>query len=258
MNRKARTLIIDDEPLARSRLRNLLKNAEAIELLDEARNGREAVQMIARYEPDLIFLDIQMPDMDGFDVINELKGTVMPFVIFITAYDQYALKAFDVHAVDYVLKPIDDDRFYASLDHALEQIDRNESAAAQDQILQVLSKFQPAEKQLKGLKVKVDGVEKFIQLKDIDYLESSGNYVLLHLAHGRLMHRATMQQLEDELPKLQFLRIHRSYLVNRFAIRKASYQSNNEYLLTMKNGTQLRSGRNYRGAIEDYLKERSL
>lgn len=254
MTAPIRTLIVDDEPPARSRLRSLLKDVAQIRLVGEAGNGREAVEAIQKYEPDLVLLDIQMPDMDGFAVIKSLKTTELPFIIFITAYDQYALKAFDVHAVDYVLKPIDDDRFFKALDHAIEQIQHSHTRKVQEQMLALLEQMRPGKDSTKNIiTIHDQGTDFHIPVEEIDYVESSGNYVLIHRGTDRWLHRATMQQMESDLDPRQFIRIHRSYLVNKFAIRKVVYQTNSAYNLHLKTGERLTSGRHYKEQVEQYL-----
>lgn len=254
MNALIRTLIVDDEPPARSRLRALVKDVAQIRLIGEAGNGKDAVEAIRQYEPDLVLLDIQMPDMDGFAVIDALAGERLPFIIFITAYDQYALKAFDVHAVDYVLKPIDDDRFFKAVNHAIEQIRHSHNRKVQEQMLALLESMRaPDEGPITVLIIQDQGTEFHIPIEEIDYIESSGNYVLVHRGKDRWMHRATMVQMQDNLDTRQFMRIHRSFLVNRYAIRKVNYRSNNVYSVQLKSGAKLTSGRHYKEALEQYL-----
>ncbi len=257
--KKVRTLIVDDEPLARSRIRNLLNRSEAVEIVGEAKNGQEAMKMLTDYRPDLMFLDIQMPDLDGFELLENTSIDSLPFIIFVTAYDQYALKAFDVHAVDYLLKPFDDERFFRSLDHARQQISLKEDALLHHKMVSLIQSHQ----QGKGgstshLEIREQGVSHHISIEDIHFVEAHGNYLKIYTARGKYLLRQTMQSLEDEIDQAYFLRIHRSYLVNCHYVNRIRYQGNNQYLFRMRNGEELVSSRGHKEDIEDFLQDESL
>lgn len=256
--KKIRTLIIDDEPLARRRIIKLLEQYSDIEILAECKNGREAMRSIQDYHPDLIFLDIQMPDFSGFDVLNKLGKEKMPFIIFVTAFDQYALKAFDVQAVDYLLKPYDNDRFEQALEHARQQIKLKQQAFLHQKVMHLIDSYrQPSEYRL-SLEIKDKGVTHHVSIYDVYYLEAHGNYVKVHTAGRLYLLRQTLQALETELDHSLFLRIHRSLLVNTNYIARIHYQGNNQYLVRLKNHTELLSSRGCRDHIAEYLVDQEI
>ncbi len=247
-----RTIIVDDEPLARSRIAKLLNQLAEIVVVGEARNGQEAVALIDHKKPDLVLLDIQMPDMDGFGVI---QNTVFkPFVIFVTAYDQYALKAFDIHAVDYLLKPYDNARFFEALQLAQQQITLKQSASFNDKMMALIKEYQlQTQAYTQTLVLKEKGRNVMIEPEEIYYVESYGNYVKLHLNQRFYLQRTTMQAIEQQLNPRFFIRIHRSYLVHTLYIRQVAYEGNAEYTFTLKNGIKLLSGRKYKTQALAYL-----
>ena len=247
-----RTIIVDDEPLARSRISKLLMQVEEVVLVGEARNGHEAVALIDQKKPDLVLLDIQMPDMDGFEVMK--VANFKPFVIFITAYDQYALKAFDIHAVDYLLKPYDNERFFEALQFAQQQLNFKQSANFNDKMMNLIKEYQlQTQAYSHTLVLKEKGRDIMIEPEEIYYAESYGNYVKLHLDNRFYLYRSTMQAIEQNLNPRFFLRIHRSYLVHTLYIRQVTYEGNAEYTFLLKNGAKLLSGRKYKPQVMDYL-----
>lgn len=252
--RKIKTLVVDDEPLARARICKLLEGYDFISLLGECRNGREALRQIVDYRPDLVFLDIQMPDFNGFELLAKMDKDKLPFIIFVTAYDQYALRAFDVHAVDYLLKPYDNDRFEQALEHACRQIQIKDEAGLHQRMLGVLQEFE--QRQLPGnlrLEVKDRNRTIFINLLDIQWVEAQGNYLRLYLADSNYLIRQTLQAFEEQVQGLPFLRIHRSVLVNTNYLAGHRYDGNGQYNLTLRNGKQLQSSRGFRDAIEHFF-----
>ena len=250
-----RTLVVDDEYLARQRVLKLLEAHEDVTVVGEARNASEALQLIERLEPDLVFLDIQMPDFTGFEVVKRLKKP--PYIIFATAYDQYALKAFDVHALDYLLKPYDEERFGQALDQARVQVRLRRSEGFQAKLEGLLAEYNAKPGQWRGqFEIKERGRLFTIPTHSLVYLEAEGNYVALHTESEKHLYRITMSALEQELNPEEFLRIHRSTFVNRHYVAECRYQNNNEYLFRMKSGHQLTSGRSYREAIQAYLDDR--
>jgi len=254
--RKVKTVVVDDEPLARARIIKLLENFEYIQLIGECKNGQEALKTIAEYRPDLVFLDIQMPDLNGFDVLSDESLKPLPFIIFVTAYDQYALKAFDVKAVDYLLKPYDEERFNKAVSHAYEQIQLKKDAQLHQKMVQLLESHQEDEdRYLTKLEYKDKGINRSIRILDIRYLEADGNYLRVHFGDKNVLIRQTLQKLEEKLEPGRFLRIHRSILINGNFISSVHYDGNNHYNFQLKDGTQLNSSRSYREPIQAFLQE---
>lgn len=252
--RKIRTLVVDDEPLARTRICKLLAGYDYITVLGECRNGKEALQQITDYRPDLVFLDIQMPDFSGFDLLDKMGKERLPFIIFVTAYDQYALKAFDVQAVDYLLKPYDNERFHRALEHARQQIQTKDQATLHHQMVKMLNDFE--KQQLSDelrLEVKDKGKTHILNVLDVQCVEAQGNYLQLHLAENSFLIRQTLQTFEEQVTGHPFLRIHRSVLINTNFLSGHRYDGNGQYHLTLRNGKQLQSSRGYRESIEQFL-----
>lgn len=252
--RKIKTLVVDDEPLARARICKLLQSYDFISLLGECRNGKEALRQITDYRPDLVFLDIQMPDFNGFDVLAKMDKDKIPFIIFVTAYDQYALKAFDVHAVDYLLKPYDNERFERALEHARQQIQTKDQASLHHRMLHVLQEFEDQQmpENLK-LEVKDRGKTQNINILDIQCVEAQGNYLQLFLENSTYLIRLTLQAFEEKTTGHPFLRIHRSVLINTNYIKGKRYDGNGQYQFSLKNEKQLTSSRSCREAIESFF-----
>lgn len=254
--KKIRTIVVDDEPLARARIIHLLNEYEDVLIIGEGRNGREASRLIEDYKPDLAFLDIQMPDFTGFEAIARVKQESMPFIIFVTAFDQYALQAFDVKAVDYLLKPFDNERFKKALEHARKQLQLRDNAILHQRMIQLLQEYRYQQTgELTAFEIKDKGKTHLINVNDVQWLEAQGNYVQLHLARQSWLLRETLQHLEDQLDKTLFLRIHRSLLLNIHYIQKVKYEGNNQYIFYMKNEKKLLSSRSYKDAIVKYLEE---
>lgn len=253
-----RTLIVDDEPLAREKLRGFLEKEKSIEIIGECRDGREALETIDNEGPDLVFLDVQMPEMDGFEVLENIEPERLPTVIFVTAYDQYALKAFDVHAVDYLLKPFDRQRFKAALDRAGTELERRQVGDVKRQLLALLSDVETRRtKYPPRLVIKSSGRVVFLKVDDVDWVDAAGNYVRLHAGNETHMLRETMGRLEKRLDPEKFLRIHRSTIVNIERIRELQQQFHGDYLVVLKNGQRLTLSRSYRDRIQDLL-DRSI
>jgi two-component system LytT family response regulator len=261
MNEKIKTLIVDDEPLARRNLRLLLENDPQIEILDECRNGREAVKAINALSPDLIFLDIQMPEMDGFDVLERVGTDQIQAIIFVTAFDQYALKAFDVHALDYLLKPFDDERFAHALRRAKAQIEAREINRLSKRLLALLdervSQRASSSRQkdyLTRLMIKVSGRVVLLKVDDIAFIEADGNYAKLHVGRKAHLLREKMHDLEQRLDPAKFVRIHRSVIVNLDRIKEMQPHFNGDYIVVLDDGRQLRLSRTRRENLEARLK----
>lgn len=252
-----RTIVVDDEPAARSRILRLLVMDPEIQVVSECRNGPEALEAIRKGPIDLMFLDVQMPQLNGFDVIEKIPSGQVPFVIFITAHDRYALKAFNVHAVDYLLKPYDDDRFFSSLARAKDFISMKDNKRLTDRMLDLLHGHLNSRKEFtQEFVIKEKGREYRVAVKDIMWISTEGNYLELQTEARRYLLRMTMNLIETELDPAVFARIHRSYMVNMAHVRNTRYSGNNEFTFTLSNGKHLLSGRNYKEQIANLLTER--
>ena len=259
MTSKIKTLIIDDEPLARRNLRLLLEKDPQIEILEECRNGREAVKAINTLSPDLIFLDIQMPEMDGFDVLARVGPEQIQAIIFVTAFDQYALKAFDVHALDYLLKPFDDERFTNALERAKSQIEAREIDRLSKRLLALLEERenQGSRQQtnyLTRVMIKLSGRVTLLKVDEIDFIEADGNYAKLHVGLKSHLLREKMHDLEGRLDPAKFVRIHRSVIVNLDRIKEMHPHVNGDYIIVLEDGRKLRLSRTRRENLEARLK----
>ena len=238
------TLIVDDEPLAREGLKMLLAEDPDVSAIHEAKDGREAVAAIRGTRLDLVFLDVQMPEMDGFSVVQKIPADRMPAVVFVTAHDQYAIEAFEVNAIDYLLKPVTRERFAQALARAkarLLQPARDESR----QILSLLETIAAPRRQLKRLAVRTAGKTLFVDIDDVDWIEAAENYVKLHVGRASHLVHVAMNTLEKSLDPEVFLRIHRSILVNVGRIKELEPALHGEYVVTLENDVRLRSGRTY-------------
>jgi two-component system LytT family response regulator len=255
-----RTLIVDDEPLGRSGIVARLKGEPEIEVVGECANGRSAIEAIRALSPDLLFLDVQMPGLNGFEVLAEVGIGLLPVVIFVTAYDDYALRAFDVHALDYLLKPIDDDRFKLALKRARAHLkQRGESALGQKFTtlladLQITAPPSPTEQSplTNRFVIKAGGRIFFVKDEEIDWVEAVGDYVRLHAGSQAPLVRETMTALETRLDR-RFLRIHRSIIVNTERIKELHPYFNGEYSVVLVDGTQLKSSRGYRERLRQHF-----
>jgi two-component system LytT family response regulator len=247
---KIRALIVDDEPLAREGIRKRLAQEPDIAVIGECSNGRQAVTAIERDSPDLVFLDVQMPKLDGFGVIAAIGARRMPQVVFVTAYDEHALRAFEVHALDYLLKPIDGARFLEALGRARSSIRGHE---LQEQLQALLASIQTEKRYLARLSIKTGGRILFLSVDEIDWIEAADNYVLLHAGRDAHMLHTTMNSLEDRLDPGAFLRIHRSTIVNLQRIKELYPMFHGEYRVILKDGTELASGRSYRSKLQRLL-----
>ena len=251
-----KTLIIDDEPLAREKLHGFLEGAEDIEIIAECRDGREALETIEKQSPDLVFLDVQMPEMDGFEVLANLDAESLPTVVFVTAFDQYAIKAFDVHAVDYLLKPYDRQRFSQALERARAEVERRQAGDMKSQLLALLQDVeQRGPSYPERLVVKSSGRVILIKVDDLDWVDAAGNYVRLHAGNESHLLRETMGRLESRLDPDRFLRIHRSTIVNIERIKELQQQFHGDYLVVLKNGQRLTLSRSYRDKIQGLLSQ---
>jgi two-component system, LytTR family, response regulator len=283
-----RVLIVDDEALARQRVRRLLQNEPDVEIVGEADTGRDAVRMINELQPDLVCLDVQMPELDGFGVLRELEGGKVPMVLFITAYDEHAQRAFDVHAVDYVLKPVDADRFRAAFERARTQRAHAVAAERLGELLETVRRLADGRAQgdMRGdglpgsmgtpgsngapyttpgangnvpnggsryasrILVKQDGRMFFVKTTEIDWIEADRNYVRLHVGKAAHTIRERISHLEETLDPRLFARIHRSTIVNLNRVREMQQWFSGDYVVILEDGTRLRLSRHYRDRVE--------
>jgi two-component system LytT family response regulator len=248
-----RTLIVDDEPLARSRLRKLLSAEDGVEIVGECASAEEANGLIEGALPDLVFLDVQMPGMDGFQMLAKLRTAALPAIIFVTAHDEYALRAFEVHALDYLMKPYSRARVVDAFRRAREQLERESAAAADRRLLGLLAELRARESggaaalvtghEHERLVVKSDGRMFFVRPADIDWVEASANYVRLHARGESYQLRESMKRMEERLPRGTFVRIHRSVIVNLDRVRELQPWFHGEYVVLLQDGTRLMASR---------------
>lgn len=266
--RKLRTIVVDDEPLALDLLKHYLDRHEELEVIASCKNGREAIEKCFELQPDLLFLDIQMPGLTGFDVVSKLQSDMMPLVVFITAYDQYALEAFDVHAVDYLLKPIDEMKLTRSISRCIERLN------SEDRDIRFKNKLIDAVSSLSAQRnanadqgesdhsssfpkivVKDRGTITLIEQCDIDWIDAAGDYVCIHVDGVTHIMRNTMKGIVEQLDPGLFQRIHRSTIVNLTRIKKVIPHTKGECFLDVGDNEKIKVSRNYRTVIQDYLKQ---
>jgi two-component system LytT family response regulator len=258
-----RVLVVDDEPLARRGIRARLAGLEGVEVVGEATGGREAVGMIAELRPDLVFLDVQMPGMDGFGVVEAVGPDRMPVTIFVTAYDQHALRAFEAQALDYLLKPIDDERFEQALARAQRRIaERRESALgrrvaaalAEEGVADPAAVAEPAQagggRATDRFLIKTGGRLLVVPAEEVDWIEAAADYVRLHVGKKQYLLRDRISSLAERLDPARFARIHRSTIVNVERIRELQPYFNREYIAVLKDGTTLKMSRGYRDGLD--------
>lgn len=267
---KLRTIIVDDEPLALDFLRSKLSKFPEIEVIAECKNGREAIEATMSMAPDLLFLDIQMPGVDGFGVIKTLQSDVVPLVVFTTAYEQYALDAFEVHAVDYILKPIDEERISRAIQRAISRIGLEEDSQHKSRIIGAIDTIN--EKENEDISVvtntanQVPNVERKIIIKDrgditllkqadVEWIDAAGDYVCLHSQGVTHIKRSTLKSLLEELDPSIFKRVHRSTIVNLNYIEKVVPHTKGEFFLKLGEYDQVKVSRNYREVIKDFLSD---
>jgi two-component system LytT family response regulator len=252
-HRKIRTLIVDDEPLGRERIRTLLGGDPDIEIVGECSNGRQAVASITKLMPDLLFLDVQMPEMDGFAVLEAVAGDQMPVVIFVTAYDKYAVQAFQVHALDYLLKSFDRERFHSALRRAKTEIARARDGNLDNRLAALLEDLQARQKRWARVVIRSAGRIFFLRVEEIDWIEAADNYVRLHVGRESHLLRGTMQSVTSRLDPEKFLRIHRSTIVNADRIKELHPVFHGDYAVLLRDGTELTLSRGYREKLQKHL-----
>lgn len=240
---KIRAVIVDDEELARDRIQTLLELQPDVEVVGVCTDGPSAVELIDRTQPDLVFLDVQMPGMDGFEVVDNLERTKMPAVVFVTAHDAHALRAFEIHALDFLLKPFDQTRFEKALERARGQLGRSKGTVLDSRLVSLLEELHEERKYSERLIVKSSGRVFFVRTEEIDWVEASGNYVKIHTKSDAHLLRESMKNMEAKLDPKTFVRIHRSAIVNIDHIKELEPWFHGEYIVIMRDGTRLTASR---------------
>lgn len=265
-----RALIVDDEPLARRGLQVRLRDVPDVEVVGECGNGRDAVAAITADKPDLVFLDIQMPVMDGFQVLREIQGPDMPLVVFVTAFDDYAIQAFEAHALDYLLKPVDDARLADALERAREQQDERQAVDHRGRLLALVAELGGVEQvsleevlekglaaldagYIDTLPIKDGGNTTRLRTADIDWIDAAGDYMCVHAEGQTHIMRGTMKKLEDVLNPRVFQRVHRSTIVNVNRVRSVRSHINGEYFLILEGDVELKMSRHYKDKIRHFV-----
>jgi two-component system LytT family response regulator len=260
-----RTFIVDDEAHARSRLRHSLKDEPDFQIIGECANGREALEAIRRDKPDLVFLDIQMPGFDGFSVVSGLSDIEPPLFVFVTAFMQHALKAFDAQAVDYLLKPVEEERLAATVERVRQRLAERQSAQGAERLKEILSEVAPealpddladapaASRFEKVINIKDRGQIFRVDVGEIERIDAAGDYMCIYTADQTLVLRETMKDLEKRLDPKKFQRIHRSTIVNLDNIKSVKPHTNGECFLVLGSGTQVKVSRSYRDVVARFL-----
>jgi two-component system, LytTR family, response regulator len=252
-NAPIRALIADDEALARKFIRQMLKDDHDVEIVGECSNGKEAVAMIRKQNPDLVLLDVQMPEMDGFAVLESIGVERLPEIIFATAYEQYAIRAFELHALDYLLKPFDQARFKDAIKHAKERFRSERQDEGRTQISALLESIKNKSQYLDRLMIKASGRITFLSTDEINWIEADDKYVHLHTGKISPMVRQTLSAMETQLDPRKFRRIHRSAIVNVERIKELQPLFNGEHSILLEDGTKLTLSRNYKDKLFELL-----
>ncbi len=245
-----RALVVDDEPIARGHLRALLEDRGDVLVVDECGDGRTAVERIRALAPDFVLLDVQMPELDGLDVVRAIGPDRMPPVVFVTAHDQHAVEAFEVHALDYILKPVHRARFNGAIDRVLGLIRSGSAVNRSRPLAEVLERLSPGSERLA---IRSGDRVLYLRIADIDWIEAADDLVRLHVGKTTHEHRATMAQIEQRLPPSRFMRIHRSTIVNVERIREFQPWFQGDWILVLADGTRLQSGKSYRKRIRELI-----
>jgi two-component system LytT family response regulator len=249
-----RAAIVDDEPLARRRIRNLLSESTDIDIIAECANGKDAIESLDAALPDLLFLDIQMPEVDGFDVLQGIGVGRVPAVIFVTAYDQFALRAFEAHALDYLLKPFDDERFGVAVERARERIRQQQNGDVDRRLEALLTNVRGDQGYMRRLVVPSGHRNIFVRAEQIDWIEAERNYIRLHVAGKSYLLRENLTHIATVLDPAMFCRIHRSTIVNVDRIQSVESLFHGEYQVVLHDGTKLTSGRSYRQSVQAIMR----
>jgi len=248
-----RAMIVDDEPLSRQRLRGLLRGSPDVEVVAEAGDGRQAIELIRHHAPDLLFLDIAMPEVDGFGVLEAVAEEEVPAVIFVTAYEEHALRAFEVHAVDYLLKPFDRERFQRALGQARVKLERRRSDDVSRRLEALLEDFEGRDRYHQRIPIKSAGRVYFLDVASIEWIDAAGNYVRFNSGGDTHLLRETIGTMEGRLDPARFVRIHRSTIVNLNFVQEIQPHFHGEQVVVMKSGRRLTVSRSYRHLLEERL-----
>jgi two-component system LytT family response regulator len=248
-----RVLVVDDEAPARQRLVDLLRKDAGVGQISEAANGHEAIEMILDERPDLVFLDVQMPELDGLGVVDAIGPASMPLTVFVTAYDQHAVRAFESNALDYLLKPYSDERQETAMARARQRLNERSVFEFGQRMLRLTTRSPLQPRPLDRLVVKSGGTTRFVRVADIDCIEAAGVYVSLHVAGKKLLYRATLHELVTRLDAMRFVRVHRSAVVNIESIVQLEARSHGEFDVVLKHGSRSRVSRTYRAQLEKRL-----
>ena len=243
-------LVVDDEAPARQRVMDLLRRESNIKAIHEATDGRHAVDAIRSLKPDLVFLDVQMPELDGVGVVKAIGAERMPLTVFVTAFDQHAIAAFEANALDYLLKPFSDERFEATMSRVRSRLDERGMREFGERVLRMISPAQLSPRTLDRLVVKASGATRFLNVAEVEWIESAGVYVMLHTAGKGILHRASLTDLESRLDPRCFIRIHRSAIVNIEKVSHLEPISHGEFDVVMKSGARVKLSRTYRAHLE--------
>ena len=246
--KKIRAILVDDEPPSLTTLRTMLRGS-GVEVVGECTNGLEAVEAVEKFRPDLLFLDIQMPGMDGFGVLEKLNPKKMPHVVFVTAYDQYALKAFEANALDYVLKPYDHERLTAAIDKVIRQIKLESKKTAKEEQAVLFKEGRGADHYIHRLLIKKGGRIRLLKVQDIDWIEASGNYIRIHVKNESHMLHEKIGDIEEKLDPAQFARIHRSSIVNLERVKEFEPLFHTDYVVILNDGQRLTLSRSHREKV---------
>ena len=251
---KIRAVIVDDEELARRRIRTLLKTEPDVEVVAECADGQKAVEAICSHKPDLLFLDVQMPEVDGFSVLEAIHEAERPAIIFVTAYDRYALRAFETHALDYLLKPFNRARFQKSLQRARREIERQKRDQVDQRVAALLKEVQSQSKYLERLVIRSAGRVTFLRADDVHWFEACANYVRLHVGKESHLIRERINVLESQLDPGKFVRIHRSSIVKISQIKELQSSFDGEHVVVLEDGSRLAMSRSYHQHFRQVLK----
>jgi two-component system LytT family response regulator len=246
-----RTLIADDEPLVRGRIRDLLAEEPDFLVVGECATGRAALSAIGQLNPELVFLDVQLPELDGFELLDRLDGARRPAIVFVAAHDQYALRAFEVHALDYLMKPFDRERFNKALERARREILQAKNRDLSERLLSLIKDLGSEKPRVERLVVKSAGRIRFLKTEEINWIEAAGNYVRLRIADETHLLRETMAGIESKLDPQKFIRIHRSTIVNLERVKEIYPKLYGEYVVALRDGTQLTMSRGYREKLAE-------
>ncbi|HWD20616.1 MAG TPA: LytTR family DNA-binding domain-containing protein [Verrucomicrobiae bacterium] len=248
-----RTLIVDDEPLARQLIRQLLRAEPDFEIIGECGDGAQAAACINEQAPDLVLLDIQMPERGGFEVLTAIDPARRPIVVFVTAYDKFALQAFEAHALDYLLKPVDEDRFHQTLERIKIHFDGRATSALQERLAAFMETLPHSAKTISRLAVKAEGRVLFLKVEEIDWIEAVGNYLGLHVGKEKYLLRGRLAELEKQLPAADFFRIHRSTIINLDRVKEFQPLFKGDGVVILRDGTRLDVSRNGSQKLRELL-----